>query len=858
MASKSAILSVKILGNARPLVKELGLSQRALGGFQRGISTLAKGAAVIGAAGTAALGALAVSGIKAAGDLEQSTGAVETVFKQHAGKVLGYSQNAATALGLTKNEYNEMATLIGTQLKVGGTSLDELGDKTNRLMTLSADLSSMFGGSSADAAAAISSALKGERDPIERYGISLKQATIDAKAAELGFKKVNGSLSDQAQQAATLALIFDQSKDAQGNFARETNTYAGQLAIFRAQFGNFQAQVGQIFLPVLTKVMTLLTGALMPGLQKFADLVGPKISAAIGLVSPYIERFANWLGALVSPGAAVSGWAAQFTPILSTLGEKVTTAGTAILAAGRAALPSLIGAAKSLTPIITGIATKIFPAWIKAVGVIVPIIIRLWSNVLPGLAQGLGFIGAALIPLVADFLNFGAALYEYLGPALEFVAAFGGVLLKVFGAAVAGAIFVVGGTIKAFATLAVIAFKGILTAGTAIINFFANTLPNGIQSFYNSAKQFFLGIRQGLSDAWEGIKTGFANLGESIGGFFTGLGDLYTGAVTAAKKWVSDSLAAAGEWLSGIIEKAHAVGASIGGALSGIASRVAQWLTGLGQAYRRGWNRLVEVTSNVLSGIGRAVVSGVTSAGAFLVNGWRNAIRAAVNVIRALANGVHSVFATVTGAVSRGVSAVAGYMLRGFGRARDSAVRAFSGLGRGVANVMGGVISTVQRIPGRVIGIFNSLTRAMFTIGRYIIQGLTNGITSMVGGLYNKVYGVVGGIKNYAMQLLGIRSPSRVFAEIGRFTGQGFIVGLDQTASGIQAAMRAAIAPPTAELPEIAAPRYAGGRRPAAGQGQTVINLNVSGFMDSADAAREIEQALHRLFRSEGRGPKFA
>ena len=61
-----------------------------------------------------------------------------------------WSDNAAQAVGLSKNEYNEFATLVGSQLQNFGMSVDESADKTNELITLGADLSSMFGGTTAD------------------------------------------------------------------------------------------------------------------------------------------------------------------------------------------------------------------------------------------------------------------------------------------------------------------------------------------------------------------------------------------------------------------------------------------------------------------------------------------------------------------------------------------------------------------------------------------------------------------------------------------------------------------------------------------------------------------------------------
>ena len=194
----------------------------------------------------------AVSSFMSAADLEQSTGAVETVFKQHAGKMLKYAQDADQALGMSENSYNELATILGTQLRNAG--MKDFAEQTNDLIGLGADFSAMFGGTATEAVEAISSALKGERDPIEKYGISLRQSAIDAKAAELGFKKVGGSYDQQAQAAATLALINEQSTDAQGAFNRELDTSSNVIQRAKAWFEDFTAAIGSKLLPAFSKV----------------------------------------------------------------------------------------------------------------------------------------------------------------------------------------------------------------------------------------------------------------------------------------------------------------------------------------------------------------------------------------------------------------------------------------------------------------------------------------------------------------------------------------------------------------------------------------------------------------------------
>lgn len=269
--AKTAILAVRIVGDATSGAKAIddagGAADRLFGKIKGG--AVIAGAALAGAvAGAVAFGADAVS---AAGDLEQSIGAVDTVFKGSAGQMHDWAQSAAQDVGLTRNEFNELGTLIGTQLKNGGTAMDELAPKTNNLIGLGADLSSMFGGTTADAVSALSSALKGERDPIERYGVALNQASIDAKAAELGFEKLGGTLSTEAQQAATIALIMEQTADATGNFARESDTLQGKQQRLSAELENTKAAIGTALLPVVVGALDVFANRFLPVITGAAD-----------------------------------------------------------------------------------------------------------------------------------------------------------------------------------------------------------------------------------------------------------------------------------------------------------------------------------------------------------------------------------------------------------------------------------------------------------------------------------------------------------------------------------------------------------------------------------------------------------
>lgn len=67
-------------------------------------------------------------------------------------------------------------------------------------------------------------------------------------------------------------------------------------------------------------------------------------------------------------------------------------------------------------------------------------------------------------------------------------------------------------------------------------------------------------------------------------------------------------------------------------------------------------------------------------------------------------------------------------------------------------------------------------------IGSNIVQGLVNGVTGAAGKLVDAVKGAVDDAIQGAKNLLGIKSPSRVFRKIGQYVMQGAALGVDDDA----------------------------------------------------------------------------
>lgn len=357
-----------------------------------------KGGALAVLGGAVLAGAFLKDAVGAAGDLEQSIGAIDTVFGKSSGQMKKWSKGAAQSVGLTQNEFNELGTLIGSQLKNGGTAMDKLAPKANNLITMGADLSSMFGGSTKEAVEALSSALKGERDPIERYGVSLNQAKIDAEAASLGFEKVGGSLTDQAKQAATLSLITKQTADAQGNFAKESDTLAGKQQRLSAQFGNFKTTIGTALLPVMTKVFGFLNDTALPAITSFTDTLGKG--------SPIIQRVGDFIKSnLLPPIQDLAGW------VMNSLVPAIQDFARSALPGVQSALGSVKKGLSNAQPFFEFLGDVV-------TNVLLPVLGKLARIVLPILGDAIEAIGEAFGALG----KIGTALWnKALQPAFKFI-----------------------------------------------------------------------------------------------------------------------------------------------------------------------------------------------------------------------------------------------------------------------------------------------------------------------------------------------------------------------------------------------------------------------------------------------------
>jgi hypothetical protein len=208
----------------------------------------------------AAAGAMAVKigleGVQAASALNEEISKTEVIFGDVSDEIKDFARSADRALGLTQKEALSAASTFATFGKAAGLSGKELSTFSRGATTLASDLASFYNTNADEAITAIGAALRGESEPIRRFGVLLNDATLKAKAMEMGLYDGKGALDLQAKSLAAYQVILDQTKDAQGDFSRTSEGLAAQQKILRAQMENLKTSMGESLLPTMKLVIT--------------------------------------------------------------------------------------------------------------------------------------------------------------------------------------------------------------------------------------------------------------------------------------------------------------------------------------------------------------------------------------------------------------------------------------------------------------------------------------------------------------------------------------------------------------------------------------------------------------------------
>jgi hypothetical protein len=251
------------------------------------------------------------SSITAASNLQETVSKNKVIFGDSAKSVEDFAKTAASTFGQSQQQALDAAGTFAIFGKAAGLGAQDLVNFSTDFTVLASDMASFSNTSPEDAITAIGAALRGEAEPIRKYGVLLNDNTLKQRASTLGIYEGTGALTAQQKILATQAEIIAQSSDAQGDFERTSGGLANKTRTLNAEYKNLSATIGAQLLPVATDGAIVLGNVLSVATAKSSEENG-KFSKTV------FEMVAN-----VIPGVKQLKNMAQVLHLLA--GEQETT-----------------------------------------------------------------------------------------------------------------------------------------------------------------------------------------------------------------------------------------------------------------------------------------------------------------------------------------------------------------------------------------------------------------------------------------------------------------------------------------------------------------------------------------------------
>ena len=258
--------------------------------------------------------------INLASDLAEVQNVVDVVFGESANQINNFAKTALTQYGLSELAAKRYSSTMGAMLKSMGLSEDAVLSMSQSITGLAGDMASFYNLSSDDAFNKIRSGISGETEPLKQLGINMSVANMEAYALSKGITKSYQSMTQSEQALLRYNYLLSTTADAQGDFARTSDSWANQTRILSEQWKSFSATLGSAFIAVLTPVVKMLNWLIS------------KLQIAANYLKAFVEAVT---GVKTESNSASSG--------LGGIADSATEAGDATVEAAKKASKALAG-----------------------------------------------------------------------------------------------------------------------------------------------------------------------------------------------------------------------------------------------------------------------------------------------------------------------------------------------------------------------------------------------------------------------------------------------------------------------------------------------------------------------------------
>lgn len=265
---------------------------------------------------TAPIIAAGGAALKLAIDAEETASKFNTVLGPATDAMNAKITEMQRTIPMTRQELQGSIADITMLGKATGLTAEGAADLSVQFVTAAADLGSFNNVPTAEALASIRSGLVGASEPLLKFGIDTRQATLEALALKHGMIEQGEAMDAATRAQAVLLAIQTHAADAMGDAARTADSTANSMKFLKRDVLDLATEIGQQLIPIIQPVIAQLKEWLAklkemdPGTRNVI-LVVAGLAAALGPVLVVVGTLVGAIGALIpvvtAIGAALGG-----------------------------------------------------------------------------------------------------------------------------------------------------------------------------------------------------------------------------------------------------------------------------------------------------------------------------------------------------------------------------------------------------------------------------------------------------------------------------------------------------------------------------------------------------------------------
>ena len=729
-----------------------------------------------------------------------------------------------------------------------GTSFGLTSDKayilSKNLTQLAYDEGSYWNKNVAETFTAMSSAISGEIEPIRRLGVDLSQARLQQELLALGFNKQVSSLSQADKAVLRYIAIMKQTANVQGNLAQTIQSPANQIKILKAQLDMLAKSVGSLLYPAMKSILPPLIAAVQlirEFVQWVAKLMGVKVvftdfTKSAGSVGGIGDAMDDTTDSTKKAAKALKDYTMGFDE-LNIIDPTQGSSGSG----GGASAGNILGDVdlsgydmfkqyneefakqidaikqkiKDMLPIIGAIASAL-ALW-KIVDFLTDIATAISKMTdLQKLALSIATVvveASLVFSFAKGYASSGNPL-ELLGEVVS--AAFGSFVLWrtmgadgitlgmgiAFVASLAGLTYALGtgeanlGDASTWIQAALTTAFGSITGITLLTNLGVATGTAATLSIGLAGLITFAGITFSLGEKLKEFPV-LDTIIAALMGIFGGVAGAGVALLVGASLPVAGAVAAAGVGIGLVL---HWAGIKWGAKESGEKTDAAaeadikmhyvenvfeQRIEAIKQIIVTKWNTAIDFMTSLPGKVGNIINS---------IGEWFNSLPEKIGYALGFAVGkigewVGNMVTTVTTEVPKIVSSVVKFFEELPGNILTAILKTVDTISEWRERMVAFVVVEVPKIISSIVGEFKKLPDELRKLGKFIWNGLINGLKDAWSTVTNGIKSFTDGFINGFKDALGIHSPSKVFEQFGIYIDQGLANGITAALPYVEQAM---------------------------------------------------------------------